>query len=247
MLRSELVNHLNLYLDSSKYQDYCPNGLQVEGTNTINNIVTGVSLSAALIDYAVTKKAQAIIVHHGIFWHKSDYALTGLKYRRIAKLIKNDINLIAYHLPLDNHPETGNNIQLAKLLNINATSQSGYQNLLWSGDLLKPINLMSFVEFYQKQTGHLPIYFGDNKKIITKVAWCTGGADSMFEEAINLGVDCFITGEIKEPIMNLALESGLAFIVGGHYVTERYGILALTEYLKTLGLNVEYKELYNPI
>lgn len=247
MLRSELLEQLNLLLMPEKFQDYCPNGLQVEGAKDIHKIVTGVSLSQALIDHAIKIEAQAIIVHHGIFWHKSGYVLTGLKYQRVAKLIKNDINLFAYHLPLDNHPELGNNVQLAKLLDIEVHNQTGYQGLLWSGILKKPQALAEFTKFYQQKTNHKPIYFANDNKLISKIAWCTGGADNMFEEAIDLEIDCYLTGEIKEPIMSLAHESGVAFIAGGHYVTERYGIMALTNYLKAQGLDTEFVELYNPI
>ena len=243
-----MVDSLNSLLESSQFQDYCPNGLQIEGTPKIERIVCGVSLSLELIDQAILRKAQAIIVHHGIFWHKSNYALTGNKYQRVAKLIKNDINLIAYHLPLDNHMQLGNNIQLANLLEINPLGQTGYQNLLWYGELEQACSLEEFINKYQLKTAHTPIYFGNKQKRIKKIAWCTGGADSMFEEAINLGVDLFLTGEIKEPIMNLALESNVAFVAGGHYVTERYGIQALSDYLQqNLGLSAEFIELYNPI
>lgn len=247
MQRDELISNLNLLLESKNFQDYCPNGLQIEGTSQISKVVCGVSLTLELINQALLKQAQAIIVHHGIFWHKSDYALTGLKYQRVAKLIKNEINLIAYHLPLDNHPELGNNIQLAKLLDITPRGQTGYQNLLWYGELEQPCMLMEFISKYTVKTGHNPIYFGNKHKKITKIAWCSGGAENMFEEAINLGIDLFLTGEVKEPIMSLALESDIAFVAGGHYVTERYGIQALTSYLQKLGISAEFIELYNPV
>lgn len=247
MSRDKLVYDLNNLLKINLFKDYCPNGLQIEGSSEINRIITGVSLNQELVDYAIAKNADAIIVHHGIFWNKSSYELTGIKYQRVAKIIKNDINLLAYHLPLDNHAEFGNNAQLAKLLGISICGQSGDQGLLWQGKFAQAMPLDEFVTFYQQQTGHLPLAFGDKDKLISTLAWCTGGADSMFADAISLGVDCFISGEISEPVMHLAKESGVAYISGGHYVTERYGIMALTDYLNSMGYNAEFIELYNPV
>jgi dinuclear metal center YbgI/SA1388 family protein len=247
MSRDKLVNNLNSLLKIDLFKDYCPNGLQIEGSAEINKIITGVSLNQELIDCAIAKNADAIVVHHGIFWNKSSYELTGIKYQRVAKIIKNDINLLAYHLPLDNHAEFGNNAQLAKLLEINICGQSGDQGLLWQGKLAQSMTLGEFVQFYQQQTGHLPQVFGDKDKLISTLAWCTGGADGMFADAINLGIDCFISGEVSEPVMHLAKESHVAYISGGHYVTERYGIIALTDYLNSMGYDAEFIELYNPV
>lgn len=247
MQRDELIKQLNTLFQADKFKDYCPNGLQIEGTSEINKIITGVSLNQELIDHAIAKNADVIIVHHGIFWNKSSYELTGVKYQRVAKIIKNDINLLAYHLPLDKHSELGNNAQLAKLLGINICGQSGDQGLLWQGKLAQGMTLGEFVQFYQQQTGHLPLVFGDKDKLISTLAWCTGGADGMFADAISLDVDCFISGEISEPVMHLAKESGVAYVSGGHYVTERYGIMALTDYLNSIGYDAEFIELYNPV
>ena len=244
----ELVTNLNTLLAVEQFKDDCPNGLQIEGDNgELHKIICGVSLSQALIDVALAQHATVIIVHHGVFWHKSEYPLVGVKYQRVAKIIKNDINLLAYHLPLDNHAELGNNAQLARLLNLRVVGQTGVQNLIWYGELNNPCSLATFVAQYQQLTGHAPRCFGNSQKIIKRIAWCSGGADNLFEGAINLAVDCYLTGEAKEPIMNLALESGVAFISGGHYVSERYGIMALTTYLQGLGLDAEFVELYNPL
>lgn len=248
MLRDNLIGELDALLAADKFQDYCPNGLQIEGKNEITSIITGVSLNQELIDSAIYHNADAIIVHHGIFWNKSAYPITGIKYQRIAKLIKHDINLIAYHLPLDNHPQLGNNYQLAQLLGITPEYTTGEQNLIWVGHLKQEQTLTEFIASYRHLTAHTPHYFGTDERIIRKIAWCTGGADSMFEAVFHLNVDAFITGEIKEPIMHLAKESKVAFIAGGHYVTERYGISALTKYLKdTFNLDAKFIELYNPI
>lgn len=246
---TELLKTLNQLLAPEQFQDYCPNGLQVEGCTNITKIVSGVSLNEALIDAAIEAKAEAIIVHHGIFWQKDSYTITGIKRRRIAKLIKHNINLYAYHLPLDNHPTLGNNIQLAKRLGIKSLGQTEQQNLLWFGELDNAMLLGPFIELIAKQLQHQPVYFAkDQAQIVKRVAWCTGGADNLFSSAINLGVDVYITGEVSEPIMSMALESGVSYIAAGHYATERYGIMALTNYLQdTLAIDCKFVELYNPV
>lgn len=244
-----LLGKLNQILESDKFKDYCPNGLQTEGQKEINKIITGVSLNDKLIDLALAKKAEAIIVHHGIFWHKDSYAITGVKKRRIEKLIKNNINLYAYHLPLDNHPQLGNNVQFAKLLGIKVDGNTDEQGLLWYGQLVNSATLEDFGKIITKKLLHKPMIFSnDNNKLIKKIAWCTGGADNFFNAAIELGVDAYISGESSEPVYSLAHESGVAYIAAGHYATERYGIMALTKYLVDNKIaNAEFAELYNPI
>lgn len=244
-----LLAELNRLLTPEKYQDYCPNGLQVEGTHKIQRIITGVSLTEQLIEVAIAEGAQAIMVHHGIFWHKDDYNIVGIKQRRIAKLLKYGINLYAYHLPLDNHPELGNNVQLAKKIGVQVLGQTDKQGLLWFGRLNRPASVADFIAHLSAQLQHNPLYFTNSEtQVLDKVAWCTGGADSLFNAAINLGVTAYITGEVSEPIMSLAAESGVVYIAAGHYATERYGIYALTQYLQDeLGLSAKFIELYNPV
>jgi dinuclear metal center YbgI/SA1388 family protein len=247
MLRHQLISYLDQLLQIQNFKDYCPNGLQIQGSNQINKIICGVSLNQQLIDIAIAQKADMIIVHHGIFWNKNPYPITGIKYQRIAKLIKHDINLLAYHLPLDCHGEFGNNVQLAKLLNIEVAGQTGEQNLIWHGKLQLPQAGNQFGQFYEQQTLHKPQLFGNTNKIINRIAWCTGSADSLFETAIDLGIDCFISGEVSEPIKAIAEEHDVIYLAGGHYVTERYGVLALSQHLQKLGMDCEFIELYNPI
>jgi dinuclear metal center YbgI/SA1388 family protein len=249
MNNNELLNYLNQNLTPEKYQDYCPNGLQIEGKSEIYKIVTGVSISEKLIDTAIKQDASAIIVHHGLFWNKDEYTITGIKRNRIAKLLEHGINLYAYHLPLDNHPELGNNAQLAKKLGLEVIGQDKKQNLLWYGKLANPTTITQLAGNIESILEHKPLYFANqDMQIISRVAWCTGGAQSIFELAIKLGVDAYITGEVSEPIMNLAHESNVAFIAAGHYATERYGIMALTEHLQqTLNLDANFIELYNPV
>lgn len=241
-----LLKLLDQLLIPDGFRDYCPNGLQIQGRQNCKKLLCAVSISESLIDYAIENNYDAILVHHGIFWHKMPYNITGIQYNRISKLIKNDINLYAYHLPLDNHPEFGNNVQLAKLLNIEVSGQTGEQNLLWLGNLKSSINLKEFINFYALKTNHKPVYFGDENKVISTVAWCTGAAVNMFYNAIELNVDCYITGEINEQIMALSKESAVAYIAGGHYVTEQFGIKALCDYLNQF-IKSDYLEIYNPI
>jgi dinuclear metal center YbgI/SA1388 family protein len=248
----QLLFQLNKLLSPEQFKDYCPNGLQVEGVPIINKIITGVSLSQQLIDIAIEEEAQAIIVHHGIFWHKEDYSLTGIKRERIARLINHGINLFAYHIPLDNHPTLGNNVQLAKLLDIAPLGQADSQDLLWYGELKHTATLKQFAQSIKHKLGREPLCFGakdgQEAKPIKSIAWCTGAAQGLFNHAINLGVDAYLTGEVSEPVMNLAAESGVVFIAAGHYATERYGIKALSAYIdEVIGVPSKFIELYNPI
>lgn len=244
-----LLEYLNQILVPEKFKDYCPNGLQIEGSSEIKRIITGVSLSDKLIEVAINENAQAIFVHHGIFWLKDEYSLTGVKKRRVEKLLKHNINLYAYHLPLDNHSSLGNNAQLAKCLDIEVKGSTGEQSLLWYGQLVKPLSLEKLVQQISQNLQHKPIYFSDNeKKLINTVAWCTGGGDNFFSDAIKLGVDAYISGEASEPTMALALESEVAYIAAGHYATERGGVQAVGGHLQDkFNLSVKFIELYNPV
>jgi dinuclear metal center YbgI/SA1388 family protein len=241
--------YLDKLLQPSLYQDYCPNGLQVEGQSEVHRIVTGVSLTERLIDVALERQANAILVHHGLFWHKESYAVVGIKKQRLAKLINNAINLYAYHLPLDNHATLGNNIQLAKKLDIVVDGQLSQQNLVWFGHFANPINIDELEHKITNKLGRKPqIFTASDSQQIKTVAWCTGGADSFFMEAIKLGVDAYISGEVSEPIPALAYEGGVSYIAAGHYATERYGIMALGEYIsQELQIPTEFIELYNPV
>lgn len=247
MLREEFSQQLEELFEPKKFKDFCTNGLQIEGTPEIQKIVTGVSATKALIEYAVEAEADAIITHHGIVWNNTNPVLTGLQYNRVAPVIKHDINFYGFHLPLDNHPTLGNNVQLADVLQIEIDGQSEENDFIWYGHLREPLTLAEFIDHYQECTGHRPVFFGDIERLITNIAWCTGGADGMFNDAIKLDIDCYISGEVSEPNMALADESGVAYVAGGHYVTERYGIIALTEYLNEQGFDAEFVELYNPI
>ena len=248
MKRDELVSYLDELLQPSKFRDYCPNGLQVEGRPELRRIVAGVTASQALLDAAVDRQADAILVHHGYFWKGEDGRVTGLRRRRLGTLLANEINLLAYHLPLDAHPELGNNAQLAQRLGWVAEGRFGEQDIAWLGVQAAPCSLAELSQRVGIALGRAPLVIGDPAKPIRRVAWCSGGAQGYFEAAIALGVDAYLSGEISEQTVHLARESGVAYLAAGHHATERYGAQALAVHLaQTFGLDCEFIDLDNPV
>ena len=248
MKRDELVSYLDGLLQPSKFRDYCPNGLQVEGRPELRRIVAGVTASQALLDAAVDRQADAILVHHGYFWKGEDGRVTGLRRRRLGTLLANEINLLAYHLPLDAHPELGNNAQLAQRLGWVAEGRFGEQDIAWLGVQAAPCSLAELSQRVGIALGRAPLVIGDPAKPIRRVAWCSGGAQGYFEAAIALGVDAYLSGEISEQTVHLARESGVAYLAAGHHATERYGAQALAAHLaQTFGLDCEFIDLDNPV
>lgn len=247
---TELITALDEYLDAASISDYCPNGLQVQGRPQIRRIVSGVTASQALIDAAIEREADAILVHHGYFWKGENPVLTGMKQRRIKSLLQHDINLIAYHLPLDIHAEVGNNAQLAKRLGLTVTGplQAGNpRSIGLIGELAQPLSSAEFAAVIDRALQRAPMVIDAGKPIRT-VGWCTGGAQSYIEHAIAAGVDAFITGEISEHSTHSALENGITYFAAGHHATERYGVQALGEWLATrFGIEHEYVECPNPV
>jgi dinuclear metal center YbgI/SA1388 family protein len=233
MLIGDLSDYIGNLLEISRFRDYCPNGLQVEGRQEIARIATGVTASQQMIEAATAWGADAIIVHHGYFWRNEAQPITGIKKRRIAHLLEKEVNLLAYHLPLDAHPELGNNAQLARRLGLNALGRFGEQEIGWHGELQQPVTLARFGEQIAAQLQRTPLLIGDGERRLQRVAWCSGGAQGYFEEAISLGVDAFLTGEISEQNVHVAHETGVAFISAGHHATERYGVQALGDHLAT--------------
>lgn len=254
MDRSELLSWLNSTLEPGRFADYCPNGLQVEGAQQISKIVTGVTASQALIAKAIEAKAQAILVHHGWFWRGEDPTVRGMRRQRLASVLAHDLNLIAYHLPLDAHPQYGNNVQLAKVLGLTVQLDEqgqpvtgGTKDLVWFGGPNEPLSLGQFVTRTEQALGREPVVIGDLNLPCRRVAWCTGGAQGMFEAAIDAGVDLYITGEISEPNAHLARESGVAFMSAGHHATERYGVKALGQAIaERFALEVSFFDIDNP-
>ena len=249
MLRNDLVNALNSLLNVGLIKDYCPNGLQIEGSAFVQKVITGVTASQALIDRAVEEGADTIIVHHGYFWKNENPVISGMKKRRLSSLLVNDINLIAYHLTLDVHPIYGNNAQLAKHLGVNV---SGFLNaspdgVLQYAELDEPISLQVIAERLSTSLNRSLLIEGANDKLIQRLAWCTGGGQGYIDLAANNGMDLFVTGEVSEQTIHSAREQDIAFIAAGHHATERYGVMALAEYLQTqYNLDAQFIDIDNP-
>ena len=247
VLRDELARHLDQLLDASRMKDYCPNGLQVEGRADVASLVTGVTASAALIEAAAAAGADALFVHHGYFWRGEDPRLVGARKRRIELLLAAGISLFAYHLPLDLHPQLGNNAQLAARLGLVQEGRAGEQDLVSFGTIAAG-DLAAFAADVGTKLGREPLVIGDPVRTVRRVAWCTGGAQGYFETAIALGVDAYLTGEISEQHVHLARESGVAFVAAGHHATERYGVQAVGEHLaQTFGLRHRFIDVPNPV
>ena len=248
MLRNELENYLNQLLDTARFQDYCPNGLQVEGCDRIEKIITGVTASLELLKAAITHEADAVIVHHGYFWRGENPCITGMKHRRIALLMQHRINLFAYHLPLDFHPELGNNAQLAKRLDFIENERFGEQSIAVRGQLKEAMPLRALGNKISQVLGREPQIIGNSDHAIRQLAWCTGAAQGYFEAAIAQNVDAYLTGEISEQTVHAARESGVAFIAAGHHATERYGVQALGEHLADrFGIQHQFIDIDNPV
>lgn len=245
--RQEILDWCSETLQPSMFQDYAPNGLQVEGKENIHTIVTAVTASLAAIEYAVSKNADMLLVHHGYFWRSEPITITGWKKLRIATLLQHQINMVGYHLPLDAHSTLGNNAQLAQLLGWKLESLAGEQNLLNIGRLNQPCTLAQLADDLTTKLQHKPIIIGDSNKLLHRIAWCTGGAQNFFQVAIEAGVDVFVTGEISESQYHMAQESGVAFISAGHHATERYGVQALGAALaKRFNMDIYFFDEKNP-
>jgi len=248
MQLSQLQQHLDELLAVSNYRDYCPNGLQVEGRAEVRRVLCGVTASQALLDAAVAAGVDAVVVHHGYFWRGEDGRVTGIRRRRLATLLTNEISLFAYHLPLDAHPQLGNNAQLAQLLGWTPDGRFADQDLGWFGRCRAPMTAAEIANELALRLGREPLLVGDASRVVTRIAWCTGGAQGYFEQAIAAGAELYVSGEISEQTVHLARESGVPFIAAGHHATERYGPLALAGYLRgTLGLEARFLDVDNPV
>lgn len=246
-----VVDYLNELLQPELFHDYCPNGLQVAGRHEVKKIITGVTACQDLLDAAVKQKADALLVHHGYFWKGEDPCLVGVKRQRLATLLNHDISLLAYHLPLDAHPEFGNNRQLACCLGIETEgefAQGRNPGLACLGRLNKP---MSGDDFVQHITHHLqrePLHISGRAKRIETIAWCTGAAQDFIEEAAAEGVDAYLTGEVSERTVHVARETGLHFFAAGHHATERFGVQALGDHIaQQLKVECEFVDVPNPV
>lgn len=245
-----LVEEADRYLSSTKIQDYCPNGLQVEGRPQVMRIVSGVTASQALLDAAVDARADLVLVHHGYFWKGENPCVVGMKQRRLKTLLKHDISLLAYHLPLDLHAEVGNNVQLARQLEITVEgpldpADSRVVGLI--GSLPEPMHPRDFARRVQEVLGREPLLIEGSEKI-RRVGWCTGGGQGYIDRAIAAGVDLFISGEASEQTVHSARENDISFIAAGHHATERYGVQALGDYLaRRFALEHVFIDCPNPV
>jgi dinuclear metal center YbgI/SA1388 family protein len=248
MLLYELRDYIASLLESDRFRDYCPNGIQVEGRAEVCRIASGVTASQRLLEAATAWNADAILVHHGYFWRNEDAVVTGIKKRRIAHLLRHDVSLLAYHLPLDVHAELGNNAQLGRRLGFTEHGRFGEQDIACHGELVQTQTLTQLTRQITHSLQRAPLVIGDGDSIIHRIAWCTGAAQGYFDAAIALGVDAFLTGEISEQNVHMAQETGVAFIAAGHHATERYGVQALGAHLADhCGIEHQFFDLENPV
>lgn len=224
------------FLNIDNFQDYCPNGLQIQGKDNINKIIAGVSCNLELIEQAIKHNADAIFTHHGFFWKNEKPEIIGSKYKKIKLILENNINLYSYHLPLDAHLKIGNNKKLAEILDIK-NAQPIEKSLVWHGEINSSIE--NFSALIEKKLNRKPQIFG-NKKYLKTIAFCTGGAQKYIDQAIEIAADCYLSGEVSENTQAQAVENNMLYIQAGHHATERYGVQALSLHLSNK-FNLEYK------
>jgi dinuclear metal center YbgI/SA1388 family protein len=245
--RTDVERALDQLLRPTLFRDYGPNGLQVEGRAEVRKLVTGVTASLAFIDAAIAAGADALLVHHGLFWRGQDGRLTGWLRERVARLLARDVSLFAYHLPLDAEPRLGNNAQFALRLGLAADARFGEQDLGFIGPAAAALDAGTLASRAERALGRAPLVVPGDGRTLARIAWCTGGAQGYFEAAIAAGADAFLTGEISEPQAHLARETGVAFLACGHHATERFGAPAVgAEIAAALGLEHEFVEIDNP-
>ncbi len=245
--RSEIDNFLNRLLEPGSFKDYGPNGLQVEGKPEVLKIVSGVTASRALIEAAIAAGADALFVHHGLFWRGQDGRVTGWLKERLKLLLAAELNLWAYHLPLDAHAELGNNARFGAKLELAADRHFGEQDLGFIGTPAPPLTVAALTALLQFRHGRPPVVVEGDGRPITRVAWCTGGAQGWFEAAITAGADAYITGELSEPQAHIARETGVAFFACGHHATERFGAPAVAARVaQQFGIEHEFIDVPNP-
>lgn len=244
----EITSYCNNFLQSDTFKDYCPNGLQVEGEQDVNQIVSAVTASMAAIEAAIDLNADILLVHHGFFWKNEKAVLTGMKGERIKALMQNEISLVAYHLPLDVHPEIGNNAQLAKRLKWNNAKPFSEDGLLWQVTLDEPVSACGLSQLLSGALDREPMHISGGPMQFNKIGWCTGAAQSYIEQAVDAGCDAFISGEISENTTHTAREMGVHYFAAGHHATERYGVQALGEHIAAkFDVSHQFVEISNPV
>ena len=251
MRLKQLCDFCDDYLSVSDFDDYCPNGLQVEASDEVNNIVAGVTASLDLIEAAIDQNADTLLVHHGYFWKGEAQPISGFKGRRIRALIKNNLNLIAFHLPLDAHPVVGNNVQLARIMDWQVEGSFGsvgLHDIVLNGSLTDPLALDQLSALIATRLNTKPLSIAANDRPIRTVAWCSGAAQNYIEQAADRGIDAFISGEISEHTFHFAREAGIHYIAAGHHATERYGVQALAAVIEqNFGIRQQFIDIPNPV
>jgi dinuclear metal center YbgI/SA1388 family protein len=246
----ELEAYLAEVLQPERFKDYCPNGLQVEGRGQVGKLVSGVTACRGLLEAAIDHKADAVLVHHGYFWKGENPRLIGIKRQRIACLLQHDISLLAYHLPLDEHPTMGNNAQLAHQLGVRVVGSLGgddANSIGMEGVLATATSGGAFGQHIARVLGRTPLHIAAEREIM-RLAWCTGGGQGFIERAVTLGVDAFISGEASEQTVHIARENNIHFFAAGHHATERYGVQALGEHLaQVMSLEHLFIDIDNPV
>lgn len=248
--RDELVGYLHEMLRVESFRDYAPNGLQVEGRGEIRRLATAVTASQAAVEAAVAIGADALLVHHGYFWRNEDPRVVGMKRRRLSALLAHDVNLLAYHLPLDAHEHYGNNVQLARVLGLEVRGRFGPDpQLALYGELSAPMTGAAFAGHIARCLGRPPLHLAvDGAATVQRIGWCTGAAQGYLEAAAALGLDAYLSGESSEQTFHLARECRIQFFGAGHHATERYGVLALAEHLaERFALEHRAIDIPNPI
>ena len=249
----ELSAYLDQCLQPDRFQDYCPNGLQVEGRPRVASLASGVTASLALLEEAIAWGADAVLVHHGYFWRGETPRVVGMKRRRLAALLRSDTSLIAYHLPLDAHPDYGNNVRFGILMGIEPGAQEALQpgtpGAVGSiGSLPAPVTAGELVSSLAGITKRQPLHIGDPQGTVQRIAWCTGAAQGYIDKAVAAGADLYVTGEASEQTVHVAREEGIHFVAAGHHATERYGVQALGQHLaQRFGLDHRFFDIHNPV
>lgn len=245
---STIVEYANELLKINLFKDYCPNGLQVEGRGQVKKMVSGVTACQALIDAAILEGADLLLVHHGYFWRGEDASITGIKQKRIKALLDNGVSLLGYHLPLDAHAELGNNACLAAKLGFQAEGVLTSELIGNYGSLAQALNVEELAASISTTLGREPLVIPAGPDKINRIGWCTGAAQNYIDQAIGLGLDAYISGEISEQTVHLAREAGIHYFAAGHHATERYGVQSLGEHLaRQFDISHQYIDIDNPV
>ena len=249
MERNQLINALDELLEVGRYKDYAPNGLQVEGRSQVETIVTAVTASQHAIDAAIEQQADLLLVHHGYFWKGEDPRVVGIKQQRLKKLLQHEVNLVAYHLPLDGHPQLGNNAQWAKLLGCAVEGTLDAAELVCYGSLPEPVTAAMLSEQIAiSLDGRQPLLIAGHDRPIRKIGWCSGGAQAYIAQAAEAGLDAYLSGEVSERTYHEAMERGICYLGCGHHATERGGVLALGDWIsEQYGIECHFVDEPNPV